>query len=240
MAEIFERENKQNFYDILEVRPDAPQHEIVKAYQKSKVAYSPDSPALYTMFTQEEAEEIRKLIEEAFLVLGNETKRREYDKILLTRKSERNQTSTHLPDFGPIIDTPLVEPNVIDPNTKKTSQAEVKLNTTTIPNGFAKSRLSIYEVNAAFEKEIQEQTKFDGEFIRKIRSYKNINLDQLSKETRIGRSYIVALETNDYEALPAPVFVRGFIVQLARIMGLDENKVANSYMEIFRSQASQQ
>jgi curved DNA-binding protein CbpA len=235
MAEIFERDNKQNFYDILEIRTDAPHHEIVKAYQKSKMAYSPDSPALYTMFTQEEAQEIRKLIEEAFLVLGNETKRREYDQILLARKNASNKSAEALPDFGPIVESPVVQ----DSN-RKVVPAEIKVNATTIPNGFAKSKLSVYEVNPTFEKEILEQVKFDGEFIRKIRSYKNINLDQLSKETRIGRSYIVALEANDYEALPAPVFVRGFIVQIARVMGLDETKVAASYMEILRTQAPQQ
>src|SRR6185312_11288090 len=103
-----------------------------------------------------------------------------------------------------------------------------------IPDGFAKTRLSVYEVKPDVEKEIAAQTVFDGPFLRKIRQYKNINLDQLSKETRISRSYLAALEADDYEALPAPVFVRGFIAQISRLLGLAENATIASYMARFK------
>src|SRR6185312_17567797 len=92
-----------------------------------------------------------------------------------------------------------------------------------IPDGFAKTRLSVYEVKPDLEKEIAAQTVFDGPFFRKVRQYKGINLDQLSKETRISRSYLAAVEADDYEALPAPVFVQGFVAQLSRILGLSES-----------------
>jgi cytoskeletal protein RodZ len=34
--------------------------------------------------------------------------------------------------------------------------------------------------------------------------------------------------------LPAPVFVRGYIVQIARFLNLDDKYVADSYMKIYK------
>ena len=34
--------------------------------------------------------------------------------------------------------------------------------------------------------------------------------------------------------LPAVVFVRGYVVQIAKAMGLDDKKVADSYMKNFK------
>lgn len=208
----------QNFYDLLEIPRNAAHHEIVAAYQRAKEAYSPDSPALYTMFSKEEATELRRLIDEAFMVLGNQTKRREYDNILLAREG---RSEAERPPAQPA-PTPSASPASNIP-------APVNLNAP-LPEGFARSRLSVYEIKADMEHEIANQKNFDGPFLRKVRQYKGIHVDQMSKETRISRSYIVAVEAEDFDALPAPVFVRGFIIQIARILALDENRVANSYM----------
>lgn len=230
---------EQTYYQILELPPNAGQHEVVAAYHKAKLAYSPDSPALYTMFTKEEAQELLKLIEEAFRVLSNQNSRREYDNILLSRT--RQPTESDLPDFAPLTtevkEKPLqqvktqmsAEYNLNKPLTN--SQIPIAHPTAqTIPAGFAKSRLSVYEIKDDLEKEIVGNTNFDGAYFKKIRSYKNINLEQLSRETRISRSYLAAIEADDFEALPAPVFLRGFVIQLARLLGLDENRAATSYL----------
>lgn len=220
---------EQTYYQILDLSPNAAHHDIVAAYQKAKLAYAPDSPALYTMFSKEEAEELLKLIEEAFRILSNQSSRKEYDHLLLNRS--RQPTAVDLPDFAP------AKENSTEDGAKQVQPARQSPQNSfniplsgNIPAGFAKSRLSVYEVNSEIEKEIANKSEVNGAFIRKIRQYKNINLDQLSKETRISRSYLAAIEADDYEALPAPVFLRGFIIQLSRILGLEENQAATSYM----------
>lgn len=169
------RDLEQNYYEILEISTSAAHHEIVAAYHRAKEAYAADSPALYTMFTDDEARELRSLIEEAFLILGNQTKRKEYDQLLSGRNGA--MTASDLPDFEPI---PQVAP------VAKKSERREPLSENTIPDGFAKSRLSVYEINHEVEDEIQKQHEYDGAFIRKIRLYKNINLEQLSKETELA------------------------------------------------------
>ena len=71
-----------NYYEILEVSPEAPSHEIHRAYQRARETYSQDNPALYSMFSAEEARELLRMIEEAFAVLSNASLRRSYDESL--------------------------------------------------------------------------------------------------------------------------------------------------------------
>jgi curved DNA-binding protein CbpA len=212
----------QNYYEVLEVSASAPHHEIVSAYQRAKETYSSDSPALYTMFSKEEAAELRKLIDEAFAVLSNQNKRREYDQILsgkLFPAPERMK----LPDLNPAHEAKSIPQPTGGP--------------LIVPEGFARTRLSVYEVKTEVENEMVSQKIIDGPFLRKVRQYKNINLDQLSKETRISRSYLAAVESDDFEALPAAVFVRGFVAQVARVLGLNENTATQSYMSRFKKES---
>jgi hypothetical protein len=110
---------------------------------------------------------------------------------------------------------------------------------TTVPsvetdNGFARTPLSNYKVVPSMEEEIRLQQVFDGTFLQRVRNYKNVDLDRLSKVSRIGRNYLVAVESNDFHSLPAAVFVRGFISQISRQLCLDEKLVVESFMKLFK------
>lgn len=69
----------QTYYEILEVSPTATAKEIQRAYEHAKETFHADSMAVYSLFSEEEVEEIQKAIEEAFRVLMDETLRRGYD-----------------------------------------------------------------------------------------------------------------------------------------------------------------
>src|SRR3954469_1749320 len=72
--------HKQTYYELLEIKPDASQEEILKAYNRARATYGNNSPALYSLFNKEEAQELLKLIDEAYTVLSNPFKRKQYDK----------------------------------------------------------------------------------------------------------------------------------------------------------------
>ena len=72
---------------------------------------------------------------------------------------------------------------------------------------------------------------FHGSFLRIVREYKNLDIDQITEHTRIGKDYLHAIERDDFDFLPAPVFVRGFLVQLAKLYGLDEALLCSAYLE---------
>ncbi|MCH2533185.1 MAG: helix-turn-helix domain-containing protein [Bdellovibrionales bacterium] len=212
--------NEQTYYELLEVSPDAPQDEIHRAYQRAKETYSPDSPALYTMFTREEALELSKLIEEAYHVLSNKSKRRDYDLQLVGHSKLSPEELSN-------------DSQVLQDGHEPTPKPQSKLSND-VPDGHKKTRFGSYQVKPEMEDAIENTMEWDGSFLRKVRVYKNISLEQLSAETKISRTYLKAVEDNNFDKLPARVFVRGFVVQLAKALSLDENKVAKSYMNMVK------
>lgn len=66
--------DKHGYYKTLGVSPDATEDEIRKAYKKLAIRWHPDKNQ-----NKEEAEEKFKAISEAYSVLGNKEKRKEYD-----------------------------------------------------------------------------------------------------------------------------------------------------------------
>ncbi len=286
-----------NYYEILEIDRDAPQNEIHKAYQRAKATYSQDNPALYSMFSKDEARELARMIEEAYSVLCNQAQRRAYDIQLVTTESENGRMpmgpalgasqdpaptpySTpvqvnimtanaqapaaamsgarpaghhQLPDFQPpnnhaayanaqTVASAASNPQAPVVGSSQTAGAEGytvrKSNVkSSVPAGQGRTPVGIYRVDEATEAEIGSRTDWDGLTLQKVRTYKNISVEQVSEATRISRSYLNALESNDFRQLPAPVFVRGFVVQVARMLGLDENKIAGSYMKNYKAKS---
>src|SRR5262249_22689283 len=136
----------------------------------------PDSVALYTMFTDQEARDLLKLIEEAYGIIGNVSKREEYDRSL---KGITTPSGSIVPTLGVV----------------------KKVEIPSIPKGFLSTKYGVYEEVQDLEEEIKGRTIFDGEFFRKVRQYKKLTIDNLSAETRISRTYIAAIEENNYPLL---------------------------------------
>ncbi len=238
-----------NYYEILEVAPEAPNHEIHRAYQRARETYSQDNPALYSMFSPEEARELLRMIEEAFAVLSNPSLRRSYDESLakgestpLIRPLESQAPSAPKPPPGPTAAQLTSEhqalPDFASPSDATAEAFSVRKREAPKPDlapGMARTSISTYKVDDAFEAEIGAASDFDGQLLQRIRMYKNVSLDRMSESTRISRPYLTALETNDYKSLPAAVFVRGFVTQVARHLGIDEAKATASYMKRFKA-----
>jgi len=93
----------------------------------------------------------------------------------------------------------------------------------------------IFKVDDVLEAEFKSCLSWDGEMLKKVREYKGWKLDRLAEYTKISAYYIKAIEQLEPKNLPAPVFVRGYISQLSKILGLDEKKVCDSYMKVFKS-----
>ncbi|MBC7233186.1 MAG: helix-turn-helix domain-containing protein [Chloroflexi bacterium] len=68
-----------------------------------------------------------------------------------------------------------------------------------------------------------------GEMLRKAREAKGLSLEQVEEATKIVRSYLQALEDEEFERLPAPVYVKGFLKNYASYLGLDPQDVLSLY-----------
>lgn len=229
--------HKQSYYELLDIEPTASQEDILKAYNKARATYGHNSPALYSLFNQDEAQQLLKLIDEAYLVLSNQFKRKQYDTsnahafknsqindLKIQSQPELQLEELAIPSASTVpIATEVETRVVVDAVPYQPPQIETYNNVRT-------TKYSAYSHDEKFETEMKTIDNFTGSVLQSIRLYKNISLDQISEVTKISRSYLMALERNDFAALPASVFVRGFLVQLAKILDLDSQKVANSYI----------
>lgn len=198
---------KHNYYEILELPTNAAQHEVTTAYDRAKRTYSGENPAIYTVFSDTEARELLGLIEEAYSVLGNKTLRSIYDQRLLS-----NQFSLDDLSYGSIL------------GASKQYYPEPK----------PEQKRPQYQKDAEFEKEIFAQTQWDGTFLKKVREYKGLSIERISEKTKINPYYITSIEKMETKSLPASVFVRGYVSQIAKELGLNEKLVADSYLTLFK------
>lgn len=60
-----------------------------------------------------------------------------------------------------------------------------------------------------------------GTTLRDARLERGLSIDEVARATRISSRFLVALEEDDYDELPAPVYVRGFLRLYAEQVGLD-------------------
>lgn len=68
-----------------------------------------------------------------------------------------------------------------------------------------------------------------GEILRQAREDKGLSLAQVEEATKIRSTYLQALEEDDFERLPAPVYVRGFLKNYAKFLGLDAEQILALY-----------
>jgi len=82
--------------------------------------------------------------------------------------------------------------------------------------------------------DIEKETEWPGQFLRKIRESKAISIEELSVFTKISKTYLHAIENEDFPKLPASTFVRGFMIQIAKRLKLPHDKVAAAYVSRYR------
>ncbi|MEO8707120.1 MAG: helix-turn-helix transcriptional regulator, partial [Kofleriaceae bacterium] len=83
--------------------------------------------------------------------------------------------------------------------------------------------------------EVTPQTVFTGPLLRQIREAIGIELREIAERSKIGMAYLHALEGEVFAKLPAAVYVRGFLAQYARSLGLDAGRVQQTYLARFKA-----
>jgi flagellar biosynthesis protein FlhG len=91
--------------------------------------------------------------------------------------------------------------------------------------------------------EIGPNTPFGGSLLRKVRESHGIDLDDISRRTKISMVQLRAIEDEDFAALPAFVYLRGFVQEIAKFLKLDPTQVARTYLRRYsewRAESNQQ
>jgi cytoskeletal protein RodZ len=84
---------------------------------------------------------------------------------------------------------------------------------------------------------VHEGTRYTGDVLRRAREARGLTLQALSDRTKITRHHIENLEADRYDKLPAPVYLRGILLAIAKELRLDGQRVARSYAEALAAAA---
>lgn len=87
-------------------------------------------------------------------------------------------------------------------------------------------------------REITPETQFTGALLRKVRESQGIEIDDIADTTKISGAHLRAIENEDFATLPALVYTRGFVHEIAKFLKLDPAQVTRSYLKRMRSALS--
>ena len=71
-----------------------------------------------------------------------------------------------------------------------------------------------------------------GEFLRRERLKRNLELEEISHDLKISTRFLQAIENDQYDKLPGGVFAKSFVRQYARLLGLNEEDLADQVQQI--------
>jgi curved DNA-binding protein CbpA len=221
-----------SLYDVLELTPDATPQEIRSAYLRLKSAYGKDNIAHYTVFSREETEQMLQNIENAYLTLSNPERRRNYDQNQGLSQTENAPGNMSTDFFG----SPQTQnAPQSSPMGMMEGSAGLAAMTTAMTHSTAQKPASQENQLNDLELIIQNETQWNGAALRRIREARRITLEDLSDYTRISRTYLQALEDDDFNKLPALVYVRGFLQQVSRRLKLPADTVSQVYLSRLKS-----
>ena len=72
-----------------------------------------------------------------------------------------------------------------------------------------------------------------GAVLRRYREERGVSLRDIANQSKIGTRYLEYIEGDRLDMLPAAVYLRGFLQEYARALGLDPRLTANAYMAQF-------
>jgi flagellar biosynthesis protein FlhG len=83
-------------------------------------------------------------------------------------------------------------------------------------------------------REINAETEFTGRLLAKVRESRGIPLEDIARATKISMSHLRAIEADAFPELPALVYTRGFVQELAKYLKLDAAQVVKTYVRRYR------
>jgi flagellar biosynthesis protein FlhG len=192
-------------YELLEVPPTASFEDIRRANRRIRDVYGAESIAVSGLYDPAALEAVHRRLDLAYTTLMDAAKRKDYDLDLF-------------PDGVPmpIHHAPSGEHA---PPPRPPAKGEDPAALTVRPP----------------MPDLTPATAFSGPLLRQIREAIGIELREIAEKSKIGMAYLQALEGELWHKLPAPVYVRGFLAEYARALGLDADRVKQTYLDRYRA-----
>jgi curved DNA-binding protein CbpA len=226
---MFERPSDQNHYQVLEISERASAEEIQSAYERAKEIYGTDSVVSSSILAPDERRQILERVTDAYHTLIAEESRRLYDRSLAAPSPSRN------PQNGSSPTPPATRVGYVAGTSPSASPAHayprlVELRPRGANETGAETDAPLERINVA----LGAKEEATGEFLRKAREASGVDLRSISQETKIGVTMLGYIEEERLERLPVEVYLRNFVRQYARCLGLEDERIALSYVARIR------
>ena len=202
-----------NYYEMLDIKPEAVAFEIRHAYNAALQVYQPGSLASYSFFQEDERRDILSLIETAYRTLINDRTRKDYDEALISQGdlSERK-------DPLPVSKKPV---SIFDISRNPTVVTALE------NNEALKSKVSQSQIISG----ILSQNEICGADLKTIRTELGVLIEQIAQETKIRNDHLKSIEEDRVALLPAAIFLKGFVKSYLKCLCLEPvEELAIRYM----------
>jgi flagellar biosynthesis protein FlhG len=85
------------------------------------------------------------------------------------------------------------------------------------------------------EPAIGPETEITGSLLRQLRESRGIDLATISQKTKVAIAHLKAIEEERFPAMPAPVYVRGFLIEYAKLLRLDVGRILGTYFARYKA-----
>jgi len=200
-----------NYYQILKIPANASFIEIKRAYKDALEIYGEGSLATYSLFSDDERVHLLKAIEKAFFTLVDEDKRAGYDRMLVDTGQVDASILANKTQNKPI---PLF-------NDKNSLSADDLANR-------IRKKSAEKEVKALLE-EVLGKDLISGDDLKRLRKALGIEIFEIYLITKISVAVLRTIEDNQFESLPADVYLNNFLRSYAEILQIDAPRVIDGY-----------
>ena len=208
------RLTEQNYYNLLDISPNASFEEVRSAYDQAMSIYSTDSIPTYSLFTQKERKLILSRLTEAYKTLTNSQLRKEYNHSLIEKgELSPKEIGSSLPE-----DSNIDKGKLQEVSAESLIQKEEREENEHPPSGRS---LDLFD----------NQISVTGKRIKMIRTTKEISLEEIYKKTNIPQKTLENIEEERFEKLPALVYLKGFLKTYAKILQVDQIEMVDGYMK---------
>lgn len=195
-------------YEALSLPRDATPEQVEKAYHFFAEMYEDTALATYSLLDAEQQRAARACIRQAYEVLHDPVQRDLYDRSLDEGVAAAAEEERLRPTHPAATHT--AAPRPVAPPTRTPEPHH--------PVRFLPEPVT-------------------GESLRKAREERRISLKEIATSTKIGVRFLEYIEADRHGDLPAVVYIRGFVQEYARYLGLDPRSTAESYLKRVRTQA---
>lgn len=203
-----------NYYEVLDIKPDAMAFEIRHAYNAALQVYQTGSLASYSFFPEDERQEILSLVETAYRTLISDQARKDYNEELIRRGELDVRKEAASAAKKPV--------SIF--NIRRNPVAKVALtNNETLKNKINQSQLI---------GDILAQNELCGADLKKIRMELGVLTEQIAQETKIRHDHLCSMEEDHVARLPAAVFLKGFVKSYLKCLSLEPvEELSARYMD---------